>query len=91
LQSNGAISIVAEVNQTANAAGVAQTLANTRLIMFGNSTLGSSVMQTNHLAGLDLPQKMVVCRNSDNTVYVGCHTTAYLVARHNVGGASTIQ
>ncbi len=91
LQSNGAISIVAEVNHTANAAGVGQTLANTRLIMFGNPTLGTSLMQINQLAGLDLPQKMLVYQNSDNNVFIGYNTTAYLAARHNVGGATTIQ
>lgn len=91
LQSNSAISIVAEVNHTANAAGVGQNLANTRLIMFGNPTLGTSLMQANQLAGLDLPQKMLVYQNSDNNVFIGYNTTAYLAARHNVGGASTIQ
>lgn len=91
LQSNPAISILAEVNHTANAQGIGQTLPNTRVIVFGNPALGTSLMQTNQLAGLDLPQKMLVYQNADNNVFVAYNTTSYLASRHGVGGASTIQ
>ncbi|MGJ8667336.1 MAG: DUF302 domain-containing protein [Patiriisocius sp.] len=90
LQSNPDISIVAEVNHTQNAQNNGFDLLNTRVILFGNPNLGTPLMQEDQLAGLDLPQKMLVYENADNNVFVAFNTTTYLSARHNVGGAETI-
>lgn len=90
LQSNQNITIVAEINHKDNAQNVGQDLDNTRLIIFGNPALGTPIMQQNMLAGLDLPQKMLVYQNDDNNVFVAYNSTAYLAARHNVS-AGTLQ
>ncbi|MBT0606674.1 DUF302 domain-containing protein [Aequorivita echinoideorum] len=92
IQANNNVNIVAEVNHTANAQSTGQDLGNTRLIIFGNPAVGTPLMQANQLAGLDLPQKMLVYQNSSNNVFVAYNSTAYLSARHaGVGGASTLQ
>jgi len=92
LQVNSNISIVAEVNHTANAQSVEQDLRNTRVIFFGNPALGTPLMQENQLAGLDLPQKMLVYEDSNNNVFVTYNGTEYLAARHSgVGAATTLQ
>ena len=52
LQANPNISIIAEVNHTANAQNIDKDLRNTRVIFFGNPTLGTPLMQENQLAGL---------------------------------------
>ncbi|GEQ86913.1 hypothetical protein ULMS_24210 [Patiriisocius marinistellae] len=90
LQSNPNISIVAEVNHTQNAQNNGLELPNTRVILFGNPALGTPLMQEDQLAGLDLPQKMLVYENADNNVFVAFNTTTYLSARHDVGSAQTI-
>ncbi|RFN59751.1 DUF302 domain-containing protein [Marixanthomonas ophiurae] len=92
LQANPNISIIAEVNHTANAESIDKDLRNTRVIFFGNPALGTPLMQQNQLAGLDLPQKMLVYQDSDNNVFVSYNGTEYLAARHSgVGGAQTLQ
>jgi len=91
LQSNSDITIVAEVNHTANAQNENEDLRNTRLIIFGNPALGTPLMQLDQLAGLDLPQKMLVYEDRDGNVFAAYNSTAYLSARHQVTGASSIQ
>tara|TARA_R100000306_G_scaffold12304_4_gene14838 strand:- start:9348 stop:10259 length:912 start_codon:yes stop_codon:yes gene_type:complete len=92
LQTIPNISIIAEVNHTANAQSIDETLRDTRVIMFGNPALGTPLMQENQLAGLDLPQKMLVYQDKDSNVFVSYNGTEYLAARHSgVGGASTLQ
>ncbi|MFC7356750.1 DUF302 domain-containing protein [Jejudonia soesokkakensis] len=91
LQSNSSISIVAEVNHRTNASAVGEDLRDTRVIYFGNPTLGTPIMQANQLAGLDLPQKILVYTDRDNNVFAGYNSTSYLSARYNVGNAPTLQ
>ena len=92
IQSISNISIIAEVNHTANAQSINQELRNTRVIFFGNPALGTPLMQENQLAGLDLPQKMLVYEDKNKNVFVSYNGTEYLAARHSgVGGASTLQ
>lgn len=91
LKSNPDIRIVAEVNHTANAQGTNAELRPTRVILFGNPNLGTPIMQANQLAGLDLPQKILVYQGADNRVLVAYNTTSYLAARHTgVSGAATL-
>jgi uncharacterized protein (DUF302 family) len=91
LQANSSISIVAEVNHKANAASVNEDLRDTRVIFFGNPALGTPIMQANQLAGLDLPQKILVYTDRDNNVFAAYNSTSYLSARYNVGNAPTLQ
>lgn len=91
LQSNPNISIIAEVNHKSNAQSIGDDLRNTRIIFFGNPALGTSLMQVNQLAGLDLPQKMLVYQDAQNNVFIGYNSTAYLSSRYNVGAAPTLQ
>lgn len=91
IQNNGNVLILSEVDHEVNASNVGEDLRPTRLIFFGNPSLGTPIMQENQLAGLDLPQKMLVYQNSNNDVYVSYNATSYLAARYNVGGAATLQ
>lgn len=92
IQTTPNITIVAEVNHKANAESVGKDLRSTKLIFFGNPAVGTPLMQANQLAGLDLPQKMLVYEDSGKNVYVAYNSTSYLAARYSgVGGASSIQ
>ncbi len=68
LEANPNISIVAEVDYQANAASVDLTLSPTMIIFFGNSNLATPLIQQNQLAGLDLPQKILVYQNEEGII-----------------------
>jgi len=74
LQRIQAISIVARVDHAANATSVAMMLRPTRVILFGNPSLGTPLMQRNQAAGIDL----------------GNNTVDYLSSRHGVDGVATL-
>ncbi len=90
LEANPNISIVAEVDHQANASSVDKELNPTKIIFFGNPNLGTPLMQKNQLAGLDLPQKILVYQNEGEEVYAGFNNTTYLSARHNLDGVETL-
>lgn len=84
LNGNPAITIVNEFDHAANAQRVGLSLRPTRVVTFGNPNLGTPLMQQNMLAGLDLPQKMLVWQDEyDGTTYIGYNDPYnYLVARY---------
>ncbi len=84
LNAAGPITVAAEVNHQANASSVGLTLRPTRVIMFGNPTLGTPLMQQNMAAGLDLPQKILLYQASDDDVIVAYNSTRYLASRHDL-------
>lgn len=90
LEANPNIGIVAEVDHQANAASVDLTLNPTKIIFFGNPSLGTPLMQKNQLAGLDLPQKIVIYQNESDEVYAGFNNTTYLATRHGLDGVETL-
>ncbi len=90
LEANAAISIVARIDHAANAQTVGLSLRPTQVILFGNPTLGTPIMQAAQSAGIDLPQKMLVYENSEGDVIVAYNATDYLVRRHGVEGVGTL-
>ena len=90
IDANENIGIVAEVDHAANAASIDLELNPTRIIFFGNPNLGTPLMQQNQLAGLDLPQKILVYQNELEEVYAGFNNTTYLSSRHGLDGVATL-
>ena len=90
LEANENIGIVAEVDHMANADSIDEILNPTRIIFFGNPNLGTPLMQRNQLAGLDLPQKILVYQNDLEEVYAGFNNTEYLASRHGLSGVTTL-
>lgn len=84
VEAAGPISIVAEIDHTANATNAGLTLRPTRVLMFGNPSLGTPLMQQNMLAGLDLPQKILFYQAEDDDVIVAYNSTEYLASRYNL-------
>ena len=85
------ITIVAEVNHRRNAASVEKELRNTKVILFGNPALGTPLMQANQLAGLDLPQKLFLWEDAQDSVRVGFNNVSYLQARHGLEGLPQLE
>lgn len=90
LNGNPNIAVVAEINHSASAANVGLVLAPNRLVVFGNPALGTPIMEDNLLAGLDLPQKMLVWEGENGEVFVGFNPPEYLVARYDLGNIDTL-
>ena len=78
------LTIVTELDHSANAANVGLELLPTRLIVFGNPNLGTPLMQSGQSIGIDLPQKMLVYETADGQVSVAYNDPAYLAARHGI-------
>ena len=90
LEDAGPVGVVATVDHAANAAAAGLDLRPTRVVLFGNPTLGTPLMQANPLAGLDLPQKVLVYEDSEGRTVVGYNTTDYLARRHGLEDVETL-
>ncbi|WP_051931161.1 DUF302 domain-containing protein [Gillisia sp. Hel_I_29] len=90
LRKNDAISIVAQVDHSKNANSVGLELDYTRIVFFGNPTLGTPLMQENQLAGLDLPQKVLFYRTDNKSDILLYNSVSYLRSRHNLDGVATL-
>jgi uncharacterized protein (DUF302 family) len=84
------VGIVAQVDHQANAASDGLDLRPTRVVLFGNPTLGTPLMQANPVAGLDLPQNMLVYQDAEGRTVVGYNTATYLARRHGVASVPTL-
>lgn len=90
LNANEAISIIAEVDHTANSISVGRVLNPTRIVFFGNPLLGTPLMQESQLIGLDLPQKVLFFENEDEVVYAVYNSVKYLESRYELIEVSTL-
>ncbi len=84
------IGIIAEVVHSDNATSVGLTLDPTKVILFGNPTLGTPLMQKNQLTGLDLPQKMLLFADENGALKVAYNDVSYLSQRHDVGDVESL-
>ncbi|MFY0614692.1 MAG: DUF302 domain-containing protein [Hyphomicrobiaceae bacterium] len=84
------IRVMARVDHAAGAKAAGLELAPTELLIFGNPKLGTPLMQSNRLIGLDLPMKVLAWQDKDGKVRVSYTTPATLQARHNVTGRDKI-
>jgi uncharacterized protein (DUF302 family) len=80
---NAKLTIVAELDHSANAERVGLTLPASKLIIFGNPAVGSPFMQGQQSAGIDLPVKMLVYDNGSGTT-VAYNAPAWLAERHGI-------
>ena len=90
LEANPNIGIVANLSHSDNARSAGLSLPDTRLVYFGNPNLGTPLMQVNQLAGLDLPQKMLVYTADDDDIIMAYNNTDYLARRYGVGAVSSL-
>ena len=90
IEQNDALSIIATVDHSANAASVGMQLPPTRLILFGNPNLGTPLMQSSRTVGIDLPQRFLVWEDEDGQVYMTWNDPAYLAWRHDIEGRDEI-
>lgn len=67
------IGIVARVNHAEAAEKVEMTLRPTQVLFFGNPKLGTPLMQSNQLAGLELPMRVLAWEDEGGQTWLGYH------------------
>ncbi len=83
IDNNPNLTILMELNHSANAAKAGLQLEDTRIIMFGNPKLGTPLMQASPTVAIDLPQKITVYATPSGTK-IAYNDPMYLKARHDI-------
>lgn len=78
------ITPILRLDHAAAARGVGLHLTPVLLILFGNPKVGTSLMQINPTAGIDLPLKILIWEEPDRIVRVGYNDPAWVRARHKL-------
>jgi uncharacterized protein (DUF302 family) len=83
------VTIFARIDHAAGASGAGLSLRPTTLVIFGNASAGTPLMQTTQTAGIDLPLKALVWQSVDGTTHLTYNDPAWIAARH--GSATEAQ
>ncbi len=83
--------IFAEIDQAAAARGAGLPLRPTTLFIFGNPQVGTPIMQTEPLFGLELPLKILVWRDDDGSTKVAYRSLASLRDSYVAGGIDGVE
>ena len=71
------------IDHASNAVGAGLELDPTVVFIFGNPKVGSKLMAERRTVAIDLPQKMLVWKDSES-VYVGFNDPSWLGTRHQL-------
>jgi uncharacterized protein (DUF302 family) len=76
------LTVFARVDHAAGAARVGKTLRPTEVLIFGNPTGGTPLMECAQSAGIDLPLKALVWEDGQGQVWLGTNDPGWLARRH---------
>jgi uncharacterized protein (DUF302 family) len=82
------MTVFARVDHAAGAAKLGLELRPTLLVIFGNATGGTPLMQDRQSVGIDLPVKALAWEDAAGAVWLTYNDPRWLAARHGLGGAS---
>ncbi len=82
--------IFARIDHAKGAASVGNELRPTELIIFGNPKIGSVLMKCAQSTGVDLPQKALVWKDQEGTVWLSYNDPSYLAQRHQISGCDKV-
>ena len=74
--------VFAIINHSGNAKMVHMKLNESKMIVFGNAKLGTSLMQQDMTVGLDLPLRILVYRDTDGEVKMAYRDGSWLAGKH---------
>ncbi len=77
------------IDHAANAAEVGRSLPPTTLLLFGDPTVGTPLMQDARTVAIDLPQKLLIWEE-DGDVFVTYTDPHWLAARHGINADATL-
>ncbi len=84
------MTIFTRINHGKNAKKVGIELRETELIIFGNPKVGSPLIQCRQSVAIDLPQKALVWKDAQGTVWISYNDPRYLQSRHDFPGCNKI-
>ena len=73
-----------EIDQQKLGAGANLPIGRSTLLLFGNPPLGVQFLQSNPLAGLDWPVRMLVSQDDDGTVWVSWTDFRFVAGRYQL-------
>jgi uncharacterized protein (DUF302 family) len=80
--------VFARIDHARNAAEVNMELRPTELVIFGNPTGGTPLIQDQQTAGIDLPVKALAWEDADGAVWLTYNDWHWLARRHDLGSSS---
>jgi uncharacterized protein (DUF302 family) len=78
------ITVFARIDHAAGAAAVGTPLRPTELLIFGNPTAGTPLMQAEQTIGIDLPLKALAWEDASGDVWIAYNDPAWLAVRHGL-------
>ena len=78
------ITTFARIDHAANAAAVGMPLRPTELLIFGDPTAGTRLMQAEQSIGIDLPLKALVWEDASGGVWITYNEPVWLAVRHGL-------
>jgi uncharacterized protein (DUF302 family) len=79
-----ALTLLARIDHSDEAAKVGLTLRPTHLMIFGNAHSGTPLMSASPGIAIDLPLKALVWQDDEGAVWLSYNTPAYLEHRHDI-------
>jgi uncharacterized protein (DUF302 family) len=80
------MTVFARVDHAAGAASVGLQLRATELLIFGNATAGTPLMQADQAIGIDLPLKALVYQDAAGKTWLSYNDPGWLADRHGLSG-----
>lgn len=84
------IRIFAVVDHQKNAEGAGLKMNEEVVLIFGNPRLGTPLMKSSPMVGVDLPLKILVWQDSGGKVWVAYTDPAHLARRHGISDRGTV-
>jgi uncharacterized protein (DUF302 family) len=81
------LTVFARFDHAANASGAGLSLRPTTVIVFGNATAGTPLMQLDQDVGIELPLRMLVTEDEAGAVHLTHADPRGLLARYELGDA----
>lgn len=85
------LSVFGIINHHGNAKAVDMKLNESKMIIFGNPKLGTSLMQQDMLVGLDLPIRILVYTDTDGAVKMAYRDGSWLENKHILNSPKKIE
>jgi uncharacterized protein (DUF302 family) len=82
--SSKGIPVFAEIDQARLGAGASLTIRRSTLLLFGNPPLGVQFLQSNPLAGLDWPVRMLIVEDQSGRVWVAWTDFGFIARRYGI-------
>ncbi|HIP20378.1 MAG TPA: DUF302 domain-containing protein, partial [Sulfurimonas sp.] len=82
LVSTKGLTVFAIINHSGNAKMVDMKLNESKMVIFGNPRLGTTLMQQDMTVGLDLPLRILVFKDTDGKVKMAYRDGSWLASKH---------